>query len=620
MATSLLLADDSPTIAKILQLALQSEQYEIRAVLTAEEALRELKDNTPFFFLCDLSLPGKNGYEFARLIKSDTRLSKIRVVLLASAFEPVDEQMYQGCGADGLVKKPFDPSELRAKLRQIHDMPPKLSETSKVTGSLSGFTVSAPDPTPVGVQAPAAEEGALSLGSEIPPAAPSASSEGGLSLSASTDEATDLSALLTGNANPGADADSILAGLLGGGETPAAPSAAPQVPPPAPKAAAPTTPPSAPPAAPPTAAPAQKATPDLLPPAAPPSAPKSPVGEVPADQPSFPTNPSQPTFTNTTVMLDLSGLEAEPPKHEAPAGVAASFSTPAGGTAQIDTSLLGGEPVSPPPAPGAPAEENLSPNAQALAAFFAAEIGSQKPSTPPALPKAPESSPSPAPEKAATPTDDDDNGFPPQDEDFEASLTSIEWGPAKESLNEWSSQSAGDAPSTNRAEAPPPFHPSRPPSQPATRAAAQAPASVPAASRPPSSASGGFASSDSLMFDTGGSSFRFSDDYVDRITKSFTGALKEEVPQKHTPIFHTRSDDSAPAASAAPASAPAPGGFSGGTWSEADMHKIEQIVREEVQMVVREVAEKIAWEVIPELAENIIRKELDKVLKEMEPN
>ena len=37
-------------------------------------------------------------------------------------------------------------------------------------------------------------------------------------------------------------------------------------------------------------------------------------------------------------------------------------------------------------------------------------------------------------------------------------------------------------------------------------------------------------------------------------------------------------------------------------------------------MVVREVAEKIAWEVIPELAENLIRKELDKVLKEMEPS
>ena len=116
------------------------------------------------------------------------------------------------------------------------------------------------------------------------------------------------------------------------------------------------------------------------------------------------------------------------------------------------------------------------------------------------------------------------------------------------------------------------------------------------------------------MFDTGHSTFRFSEDYVNRITKSFTGAHNEEVPTKHTPVFEQKSDDSAPASAG-----PSASGFSGGSWNAADMQRIEQIVREEVQMVVREVAEKIAWEVIPELAENIIRKELDKVLKEMEP-
>lgn len=121
-----------------------------------------------------------------------------------------------------------------------------------------------------------------------------------------------------------------------------------------------------------------------------------------------------------------------------------------------------------------------------------------------------------------------------------------------------------------------------------------------------------------MLFDTGGSTFRFSEDYVNRITKSFTGAHGEEVPEAHAaaPMFHQKSDD-------APRAAPSaePTGFSGGgAWSDADVARIEQIVREEVQMVVREVAEKIAWEVIPELAENLIRKELDKVLKEMEPS
>ena len=123
MAHSLLLADDSPTIAKILQMALSQESYEIRAVLTAEDALKELKAQPPSLFLVDLSLPGKNGYEFARLVRQDSKLREVRVVLLASAFEPVDEAQFTECGADGMVKKPFNPAELRAKLRQILEAP-----------------------------------------------------------------------------------------------------------------------------------------------------------------------------------------------------------------------------------------------------------------------------------------------------------------------------------------------------------------------------------------------------------------------------------------------------------------------------------------------------------------
>ena len=76
MATSLLLADDSPTIAKILQMALQNEPYEIRAVLNAEDALKELRSRPPFFFLVDLNLPTTNGYEFAA---SQSRIKSVNL-------------------------------------------------------------------------------------------------------------------------------------------------------------------------------------------------------------------------------------------------------------------------------------------------------------------------------------------------------------------------------------------------------------------------------------------------------------------------------------------------------------------------------------------------------------
>ncbi len=178
--TSLLLADDSATIAKILTMALQTETYEIRSVLTAAEAIQELHANPPFFFLVDLTLPEKNGYEFARMVRTDAKLSQVRVVLLSSAFEPVDEAQYQACGADGLIAKPFDPSDLRAKLREIAGRPPRILEMTTAS--------------------PTAADAAPGLENEFPPL--------------EREEITDFSFLFRDGApTTGADADSILSGL-----------------------------------------------------------------------------------------------------------------------------------------------------------------------------------------------------------------------------------------------------------------------------------------------------------------------------------------------------------------------------------------------------------------------
>jgi hypothetical protein len=296
-------------------------------------------------------------------------------------------------------------------------------------------------------------------------------------------------------------------------------------------------------------------------------------------------------MTNATVALDLSGADNFV-QQESVLDLSGAFSTPAGGTAMIETGSLDLQGAVPPAAPAPVATDApLSANAEALAAFFSAEIKGNL-------------------EKTEEVTE-----VPPatEDEAFDSSLDSIEWGasptPAAEKLNDWSSSAPKGAPkSTPPRETPPPAP------RPAPAAAAAAPPSPPKAApktapKPtpkPHSPVGGADSA--LMFDTGGSSFRFSEDYVQRITKSFSGSLDEPVPESH------KASSFFPQASNDEPSAPLSGG---GAWSEADVARIEKIVREEVQMVVREVAEKIAWEVIPELAENIIRKELERVLKEM---
>ena len=249
------------------------------------------------------------------------------------------------------------------------------------------------------------------------------------------------------------------------------------------------------------------------------------------------------------------------------------------------------------PSPAAPVED-LSPNAQALAAFFEAEIGSKEVQKPAAsAPKASETQPQPKKE---------------QSDAFESSLGSIDWneGPAASSLQQWSAnQPAGKPASTDN---PPPFQKTMEKPQARTAPAGAATSISPGEST-------------SFLFDTGKSNFRFSEDYIHRITKSFSGATEENVPEKHS-VFPQQSDDrrqnqeiiTPPEKnSAVPAGKLTSPRAGGGAWSEQDVAMIEKIVREEVQMVVREVAEKIAWEVIPELAENLIRKELEKVMKDL---
>jgi hypothetical protein len=354
-------------------------------------------------------------------------------------------------------------------------------------------------------------------------------------------------------------------------------------------------------------------------------------------------------FTNATVMLDASALEGlENTPSQPVVDLSNSFATPPKGTALLDlgtpaASAPAPEPTAAPaaaPAKAAPADEPLSANAQALAAFFAAEIDANV---------APDA-PAPAP---ATPEEDA----------FDASLSSIEWGAPKANLNEWSSApppgaakpAAPAAKPAPQAAAPAQAAPAAkreitheismeglsvdpatfaaPDMAPVRPAAAQRPAASPAPARPAAQPFGASSEGGSFMFDTGGSNFRFADDYVQRITKAFTGNVDEMTLGKDasTTVFHKTSDDrpaSAPAAAPAAEAAPdlsdplaakakyVPTG--GGAWSPEEVKRIGQIVRDEVQMVVREIAEKVVWEVVPELAENLIKKELEKVLKEME--
>ncbi|MFL6282580.1 MAG: response regulator [Pyrinomonadaceae bacterium] len=104
----LLLADDSPTVRKVVELFFGEEGYEVVAVGGGEEALRELEaGRPPDVLLADVVMPGPNGYELCERVKRDSRLGRVPVVLLVGTFEPFNEAEARRVGADTVLTKPF---------------------------------------------------------------------------------------------------------------------------------------------------------------------------------------------------------------------------------------------------------------------------------------------------------------------------------------------------------------------------------------------------------------------------------------------------------------------------------------------------------------------------------
>ena len=102
---TLLVIDDEPAILRMVTVVLQDCGWEVHAAPDAESALAMLHSSRPDVILSDVRLPGMNGVELARRVKSDGALASTTVLLMSAGGVPPD------C-ADGFLEKPFDIDEL----------------------------------------------------------------------------------------------------------------------------------------------------------------------------------------------------------------------------------------------------------------------------------------------------------------------------------------------------------------------------------------------------------------------------------------------------------------------------------------------------------------------------
>ncbi len=117
MTRTILLADDSVTIQKVIELTFMEEDYEVVAVGNGDEALEQLDEITPDFVIADVHMPGASGYEVSKHSKS--LRPEVPVLLLVSTFEPFDEEEAERSGCDAFLKKPFDSQELQRLVEEL---------------------------------------------------------------------------------------------------------------------------------------------------------------------------------------------------------------------------------------------------------------------------------------------------------------------------------------------------------------------------------------------------------------------------------------------------------------------------------------------------------------------
>nr|MBA3601690.1 response regulator [Acidobacteriota bacterium] len=116
----LLLADDSVTIQKVVNLTFADEGIEVITVGDGEAAMQKFVEDKPVLVMADVNMPGPDGYRICEMIKQNDETRHIPVILLVGSFEPFDENEARRVGADDYLTKPFQ--SIRQLINKVSDL------------------------------------------------------------------------------------------------------------------------------------------------------------------------------------------------------------------------------------------------------------------------------------------------------------------------------------------------------------------------------------------------------------------------------------------------------------------------------------------------------------------
>ena len=128
----ILIVEDSVTMRKVMEMTFAGEDADLLAVENGELAIQQGRDFGPDVAFIDASLPGIDGYEVTRAIKSDPQLAGTAVILMASQHRPLDEARASEVGADAHILKPFDTQEAIDKATNLAGQAEALYEAPSI--------------------------------------------------------------------------------------------------------------------------------------------------------------------------------------------------------------------------------------------------------------------------------------------------------------------------------------------------------------------------------------------------------------------------------------------------------------------------------------------------------
>ena len=119
MAKTILIVEDDLEIQDLLSFTVSRAGFKSKPVNSSEEAIRSLDSSIPELIIADWMLPGMNGIDLARFIRSDDLLKDIPIIMLTALGEESSKLRSFEIGVDDYVTKPFSPNELIARIKAI---------------------------------------------------------------------------------------------------------------------------------------------------------------------------------------------------------------------------------------------------------------------------------------------------------------------------------------------------------------------------------------------------------------------------------------------------------------------------------------------------------------------